>query len=66
MDQEERERRRARRLANLKPFSSEHQPKNRRSRKGIPNRKTIYNLIMKEFDKQEAREARKAKARNQD
>lgn len=26
---------------NLKPFTSENQPKNRRSRKGVPNRSTV-------------------------
>lgn len=28
--------------SNLKPFSSENQPKDRKSRKGIPNRATVF------------------------
>lgn len=27
---------------NLKPFSKEHQPTNRKSRKGVPNRATVF------------------------
>jgi hypothetical protein len=60
MDQtaEEKERltRRARSLANLKPFTSENQPPgHRKSRKGIPNRSTVLKLWMKEFEKQKRR-----------
>ena len=47
------------RLANLRPFSSEYQPRNRGSRKGIPNRSTILRLWMEEFDKREKRKAAK-------
>jgi hypothetical protein len=52
------EEKRQRRLANLKPFSSEYQPKKRGSRKGIPNRSTVLKLIMKKVEKQERRRAR--------
>jgi hypothetical protein len=51
MDQ--REQNRLKRLANLKPFSSEYQPRNRRSRKGIPNRSTILKQAMEEFERRE-------------
>jgi hypothetical protein len=33
--------------ANLKPFTSENQPTNRKSRKGIPNRSTVYKRLLK-------------------
>ena len=54
---------RARRLANLRPpWSSENRPPGHtKSRKGIPNRKTILNHWMKAFEAQE-RMAAKAKA----
>lgn len=51
---------RARRLANLRPFSSTHQPKNRRWRKGIPNRATVHKLMLKEMGKVERRRAKRA------
>ena len=51
------------RLANLIPFSSTHQPKNRRSRKGIPNRSTILKLAMEEFERREKRKLEKGMVR---
>lgn len=33
--------------SNLKPFSSENQPAKRGSRKGIPNRATVYKRLLK-------------------
>jgi hypothetical protein len=54
------EQKRQKSLANLKPFSSDYQPKNRRSRKGIPNRATVLNLYMKEAEKLERRRVRAA------
>jgi len=37
---------RMRLLANLRPFTSENQPKNRPSRKGIPNRATVFKELL--------------------
>jgi hypothetical protein len=56
---------RERSLANLKPFSSTHQPANRRSRKGIPNRATILKLYFKEAEKLERRRQRRAVSRRE-
>jgi hypothetical protein len=61
MDQ--REQNRLKRLANLKPFTSDYQPKNRRSRKGIPNRSTILKRAMEEFERREKRKQAKGMVR---
>jgi hypothetical protein len=50
---DEREQKRQRSLANLKPFSSEYQPARRGSRKGIPNRATVLKFYMQQFERQE-------------
>jgi hypothetical protein len=67
-DHEKTETGRAKRLANLRPpWSSENQPPGHlKSRKGIPNRKTILNHWMKAFEEQEAAKAKAKAAKHRD
>src|SRR5262249_44061695 len=63
MTEQQRQELREKRLANLKPFSSAYQPKNRRSRKGISNRSTILKLALEAFERQEKRKREKGMVR---
>jgi len=59
-EQRDREARRARSNANLKPFTKDNQPPgHKKSRKGIPNRSTIEKLRIRELEKRKQREARR-------